>query len=284
MSAAPVRASANRLEQRLAELRRRGGKGLAPYVTAGDGGLETTLAVLRALDDAGAACVELGVPFSDPIADGPLLQQAADRALADGTTLAGILSTVREFRSGSRGRPGSELPVALMSYSNPLLRRGWSALCRDAAKAGVDALIVPDLPPEEAGEMREAALSSGICPIFFVAPTTTEPRVRMAAEASRGFLYVVGRTGVTGAATDIDAATVSFLQRVRAAAALPLAVGFGLATPGQVAAALAHADLAIVGSALVRHIHESARSAPDFVAAAARAAAGFLTELRRGLP
>ncbi|MFQ5518072.1 MAG: tryptophan synthase subunit alpha, partial [Acidimicrobiia bacterium] len=135
----------NRLEERLADRR----PGLAPYVTAGDGGLDTTLAVLRALDRAGVTCVELGVPFSDPVADGPVLQAATARALAEGTTLDGVLSVVAGFRRGGRGAAGSDLPVAIFSYANPLLRRGWRRSCELIAAAGADALIVPDLPVEE---------------------------------------------------------------------------------------------------------------------------------------
>jgi len=262
----------------------RGERGLAPYVTAGDGGLATTLEVLRALDGAGAACVELGVPFSDPIADGPVLQAAAERALAAGTSLDGILEMVREFRSGSGGSPGSELPVALFCYANPLVRRGWKEICGRAARAGVDALLVPDLPVEEGAPMRDAALSAGLCPIFFVAPTTSPERLEAAVEASRGFLYAIGRFGVTGARTELDAAALSFLRRVKEHSSLPLAVGFGIRTPEQVATVLGEADLAVVGSALVQHVHEAATQGTDFVAAAAHAACAFLRSLLEGCP
>jgi len=274
----------NRLEETLAALRRSGRRGLAPFVTAGDGGLETTLAVLRALEEAGASCVELGVPFSDPIADGPVLQAAADRALAAGTTLDGILAMLQEYRRGSRGAPPGRLPVVLMSYANPLLRRGWEAVCQELAVAGADALIVPDLPVEEGAELRAAAGGAGLGTIFLVAPSSGPERVQRAADASRGFLYVVGRYGVTGAATAFDGATRSFLARVRAATRLPLAVGFGIRDAAGVAAAVADADLAIVGSALVERLHRAAAAAPeDFVGAAVRAAADCLRELRAGL-
>jgi len=276
--------SANRLEERLERMRSRGERGLAPYVTAGDGGLATTLEVLRALDGAGAACVELGVPFSDPIADGPVLQAAAERGLAAGTGLDGILEMVREFRSGSGGSAGSDLPVALFCYANPLVRRGWEEACRQAARAGVDALLVPDLPVEEGGPMRAAALSAGLCPVFFVAPTTSQARLEAAAGASRGFLYAIGRFGVTGAPTELDASTLSFLRRVKEHCALPLAVGFGIGTPEQVATVLGEADLAVVGSALVQHVHEAASKGADFVAAAAHAACAFLRSLQEGCP
>jgi len=267
---------ANRLEARLAALRESGARGVAPYVTAGDGGLETTLCVLRALDGAGALCVELGVPFSDPIADGPVLQAAAQRALAAGATLDGVLDVVRELRAG-----GSELPLAIFSYANPLLRRGWEGAARAIAGAGGDALLVPDLPAEEGGGMRAAALEHGLCPIFFVAPTSSGARVRAAAAMSRGFLYAIGRVGTTGAETRLDDDALAFLRRVRAACELPLAVGFGLRTAEQIAAVTAEAELAIVGSALVERVHAAFSHAHDPGQAAA-AAAEYLSELRRG--
>ena len=270
--------SENRLERRLAELRKAGQAGLAPYVTAGDGGLETTLAVLRALEEGGATCVELGVPFSDPIADGPVLQAAATRALEAGTTLRGILEMVGRLRAA-----GSELPVALFSYANPLVRLGWAEAARRSAEVGVDAWLVPDLIPEEAGEMRAAALDAGICPIFFVAPTSSKERIAAAAEASRGFLYVIGRVGVTGGRTELDVAALAFLERVRQATELPLAVGFGLSSAEQVAAVTRHADLAIVGSAYVTRLHRAFTDAGGSPEAAAREAALYLRELARGL-
>ncbi len=268
----------NRLEHRLAGR----GPGLAPYITAGDGGLDTTLAVLRSLDRAGVSCVELGVPFTDPVADGPVLQAAAVRALDAGTTLEGVLGVVAEFRRGDSRNAASSLPVAIFSYTNPLLRRGWGRSCELIAAAGADALIVPDLPVEESGPMREAAARSGVCPIFFVAPTTGEERVRAAARASRGFLYVIGRVGVTGTSTTLDAAAVDYLSRVRAVAELPLAVGFGIQAMRQVGVVLRYAELAVVGSALVAHIHDGYTGGGT--AAAADAAQQFITELAKGVP
>ncbi len=278
--------SAARLCERLDALHAAGRKGLAPYVTAGDGGMATTLAVLRALDAAGAACVELGVPFSDPIADGPILQAAAERSLAAGTTLDRILDMVRELRAGSRGEPPSELPVVLFSYVNPLVRRGWKLAARMAAEAGADGWLVPDLPVEEADAMRAAALEEELAPIFFVAPTTSDSRMRAAADASRGFLYAIGRFGVTGAHTGLDQRALAFLARLRNLTELPLAVGFGLQTGAHVRAVLEHADLAVVGSALVQHIHEATRSLSDQherATMAASAARRFFDQLAPGL-
>ncbi len=240
-------------------------RGVAPYLTAGDGGLAETLRALHAVEEAGACAVELGVPFSDPIADGPRLQEAAQRALAAGATLDGILDLLARFRAA-----GGRLPVALMSYANPLRRRGWEALAQRAAAAGADALIVPDLPVEEADEMRASAAAHGLGTVFFVAPTSGAARIAAACAASTAFVYVVGRVGVTGRATELDAGVTAFVDRVRAAAAAPVALGFGIATPEDVRAAAAHADVAIVGTALVQQMHE-ARCAGRDAAAGARA-------------
>lgn len=268
----------NRLEAATHARKRAGRRALAPFVTAGDGGLATTLAVLRALARPEVACVELGLPFSDPIADGPLLQAAADRALAAGTSFEGVLALLRELRAGADA--ARDLPVAIMSYANPLHVRGFARSCEELARAGADALLVPDLPIEEGAGLREAALAAGLCPISFVAPTTTPERAAEAIRCSRGFVYAIGRCGVTGATTELDAGARAFLARTRALAGeLPLAVGFGLGSTAAVRAALDEADLAIVGSALVERIHR----APGDRAAKAAAASAFVAELARGL-
>jgi len=271
--------SADRLQKVTSALAAAGDCGIAPYVTAGDGGLDRTLAVLHALEDAGSACVELGVPFSDPIADGPILQAAAQRALDAGTTLDGILELVRRFRDA-----GGTLPILIFSYVNPLLRRGAARVARSLAEAGADGLLVPDLPVEEGRELRDAVLEAGLAPIFFVTPTTSDERARRAAEASRGFLYVIGRTGITGASTTLGADVQEYLARMRALCDLPLGVGFGLRTPEQVTAVARHATLAIVGSALVEHIHRAADGAQHPDTAAAQAAHEFVTNLKTGIP
>jgi tryptophan synthase alpha chain len=233
------------------------------------------LLLLHALERAGANCCELGVPFSDPIADGPVLQAAADRALAAGTTVDGIFATVRRFRA-----EGGQLPIALMSYCNPLGHRGWPEVCAEAAQAGVDALILPDLPVEEGAPIQAAAQAAGLCTIFFAAPTSSNERILRAVQASQGFLYVVGRTGVTGAGTTFDHRAQDFLTRVAGLAGdLPTAVGFGISSAADVRAATQHADLAIVGTALVRAIH--AAGGED--AAAVAAAESFVRELVTGL-
>lgn len=269
--------STNRLEARLTSYRAEGRRGVAPYVTAGDGGLETTREVLLALDRGGAACVELGVPFSDPIADGPILQAAAGRALERGTTLKGVLEVVRSVRDA-----GCEMPIALFSYANPLYSMGWEAAARASREAGVDGWLVPDMIPGEAGPMRRAAQDQDLACVFFAAPTSSEERIRAAAGASRGFLYAIGRLGVTGANTELTSETLDFLRRLRGACSLPIGVGFGLRTADQVAAVTDHAELAIVGSAFVDRLHRArgAHSNPSHVAAEA---AAYLEELQTGL-
>ena len=262
----------NRLEAAVGALAERGECGLAPYVTAGDGGLELTLDVLHALEGAGATCVELGVPFSDPIADGPLLQAAAQRSLDAGTTVTRILAMVERFRAA-----GGELPILFFSYSNPLFVRGIEGALGDLQAAGVDGLLIPDVPVEELEPWAEAAGRVGLAPVGFVTPTTSVARIVRAGELSRCFVYVIGRTGITGARTNLaDPETQQFLARVKATAGKPLGVGFGIRSRDQVAAIQDHATLAIVGTALVQHLFEAREAGND----APRAAAQFLANLR----
>ena len=269
--------SNNRIERALLDLQRAGRAGVAPYVTAGDGGLDTTKAVLLALEEGGATCVELGVPFSDPIADGPVLQAAAARALASGTSLRSILKMLSELRA-----EGCELPIALFSYANPLYHMGWESAARASREAGVDGWLVPDMIPEQAGPMRKAADGADIACIFFAAPTSSSARIRAAAEASRGFLYAIGRVGVTGGATTLDASTLQFLAQLRSDCALPIGVGFGLRDAQQIAAVTQHAELAIVGSAFVQRLHDVHAKDPS-PRAVAQEASVYLNELQQGL-
>ena len=271
--------ASNRLVQRLTGLRAEGRRGLAPYVTAGDGGLERTRLVLEALDAAGATCVELGIPFSDPIADGPVLQAAAQRSLDAGTTLDSVVAMVRDLRAG-----GCELPLLCFSYFNPLYSRGLERACAELAAAGLDGVLVPDLPVEEAGTLVDAARREELCTIQFVAPTSTPERRRTAIASSSGFVYAIGRLGVTGARTELSPAALEYLQEVQAASDLPVAVGFGIVGADQVRAVTEHCDLAIVGSAIVKQLHSTAPgSGPDQDRLAARAAADLYAELATGL-
>ncbi len=273
--------SAGRLEAKTAELTRGGRCGLAPYVTAGDGGLDRTLAVLQALEGAGADCVELGLPFSDPVADGPTLQAAAQRALAAGTTFQGVLELIERLRGA-----GGQIPLLAFCYANTIVSRGARAACAQLAAAGADGLLIPDLPVEERGCLQDAVEEADLAQVFFVTPTTSSERIVAAAEASRGFLYVIGRTGVTGARTQLGTAGHEYLTRVRGLVDCPLGVGFGIRGPEEVAAVAPHAQLAIVGSALVEHIHQASLERhpdQDASSACASAAATFLTHLRGGL-
>jgi tryptophan synthase alpha chain len=264
----------NRLVQTTQALRAAERRGLAPYLTAGDGGLESTLQELFAIEQAGACCVELGVPFSDPIADGPFLQAAAQRALDSGTNLKAILQMLGDFRAG-----GGSMPIALMTYANPLYRNGLAPTIAEVSAAGADALIIPDLPLEEGEPVEEACLEHGLCPVFFAAPTSSEARIREAGRRSKGFLYVVGRIGVTGASTSFDAETQEFLATTRELSEVPIAVGFGIGTADHVQEAVRSADLAIVGTALVRHLFEVQQQGGE----RATAAASMVRELCTGL-
>lgn len=241
----------SRIYQCLEELRQQGKKALIPFITAGDPDLAGTVELARVLAGAGADIIELGVPFSDPLADGPVIQQSSGRALAAGTNLPGILAAVREIKNSC------QTPVVLMGYYNPFYKYGLWRFVRDASRAGVDGLIVPDLPLEEAGPLDRMALEEGLDLIYLVAPTTTEPRLEKVASRARGFIYCVSVTGVTGARQEINTDLGEFTGRVRRFTSLPLAVGFGIAGPGQAARVAEHCDAVVVGSALVRIIGES---------------------------
>ena len=261
----------NRLEHATQTLRETNQRGVAPYLTAGDGGLTTTLAVLHALEKAGATCVELGFPFSDPIADGPVLQAAAQRSLEAGTTFADTLEMVATYR-----KEGGELPLAFMSYINPLLQHGGlSSTCQRIAYAGADALVIPDLPLEESEELEKVCWENRLAPILFAAPTSGDARIQKAGSRSHGFLYVVGRVGITGGSTAFDNTTQEFLQTARRLSNAPIAVGFGIRTADDIRSATKYADLAIVGTALVEKLHYSKDPA--------KTAFDFLKELQSGL-
>ncbi len=249
-----------------------------PYLTAGDPDLETTARLLPALSEAGADLLELGVPFSDPIADGPVNQRAAMRALAAGTTLAGVLDVV------SAVRRRVDLPIVLFTYLNPLLAHGLERFAEQAAASGVDGVLTVDLPPEEAASGYLPALAAaGLDPVFLLAPTSGRDRVRRAAAASRGFVYYVARTGVTGERDRLEPELVERVRKLRRLLRLPLAVGFGISTPEQVAAVSGVADGVVVGSALVRTVEELGRdpALPQRLAAEARALAAGITPRRR---
>jgi tryptophan synthase alpha chain len=235
------------------------------YLTAGDPSAGATVAMARALDAAGADILELGVPFSDPIADGPVLQRAAERALSSGTTLDGVLEMARRIRRET------DLALVLFSYLNPMLSRGIEAVARETREAGFDGALVTDLPPEEAGEYQPALRAAGLDTVFLVSPTSPASRMREAARLSSGFLYVVSRPGTTGARGSLPADLETTVRRGRrAAGSLPLAIGFGIATPEAARRAASLADGVIVGSALVREAEQAGESREEAVAHLAR--------------
>ncbi len=218
-----------------------------PYHAMGYPSRALTLELIAELAAAGADLFEIGIPHSDPLADGPVIQAATQRALEQGATVADCLAMVAELRA-----QGVEQPFCAMSYTNPMLAYGLERFVRDAAAAGIDGLIVPDLPPEEAGELESAARAAGLATVYMLAPTSTEARIRLVAQHATGFIYLVSVTGITGARTELPPDLADFVQRVRRHSALPLAVGFGIGTGAQAAAVAGVADGVIVGSALVR--------------------------------
>jgi tryptophan synthase alpha chain len=223
-----------------------------PFLMAGDPHLATTAELVVALAEAGADVVELGVPFSDPIADGPVNQAAAARALGAGTTLQGIVATVAALRART------DVPVVLFSYFNPILRYGVERLATHAADSGVDGILCVDLPPEEAaGEYQSALAGAGLDAIYLLAPTSTPERIRSVAKAGSGFVYYVSRTGVTGERSALPLELAREVKAVRSRSKLPVAVGFGISTPEQAAAVARIADGVVVGSALVRMVGEA---------------------------
>jgi tryptophan synthase alpha chain len=219
-----------------------------PYVTAGDPSLERSIEIVRALARAGAGVIELGVPFSDPIADGPTNQRAAERSLRAGTTLSGVLAAVEVIRQDL------EIPIVLFTYANPVLRYGIEAFAEDAAIAGVDGVLFTDVPAEEMAPFEEQISARDIDLIMLVTPTSTRQRMKAAARFGGGFLYLVSRTGVTGARQELDGGLADTIRMARKASRLPVAVGFGISTPEQVATVAEKADGVVVGSAIVSRI------------------------------
>ncbi|MCB2102014.1 MAG: tryptophan synthase subunit alpha, partial [Rhodobacterales bacterium] len=239
-----------RLARRFAALKAQGRRGLVAFITAGDPNAEVSAAILAGLPAAGADVIELGMPFSDPMADGPSIQVASQRALAAGGSLAGTLDLVRGFRAGG----DDDTPIVLMGYYNPIYVYGVDRFLADAKAAGVDGLIIVDLPPEEGDELCVPALNAGINFIFLTAPTTDDARLPTVVEKASGFVYYVSVTGVTGAAAAAQADVAAAVARLRRHTDLPVAVGFGIKTPDQARAVASVADAAVVGTAIVDRI------------------------------
>lgn len=235
-----------RLTQRFADLEKRHDKALVTFITAGDPDLATTAELIPLLAEAGADIIELGMPFSDPMADGPTIQLSSERALAAGTTLDGILSMV------GRVRATSDIPIILMGYLNPIHAYGYARFAREAAQAGVDGVLLVDMPPEESREFLHAARAHGLNTIFLLTPTSDPSRIATVAKLGEGFLYYVTVTGVTGARQEVSASLSAELGEIRGKVKLPIVAGFGISTPQQAAGVAALADGVVVGSAIVK--------------------------------
>jgi tryptophan synthase alpha chain len=267
----------SRLDETFARLRARGERALLPYFTAGDPSLADTRRLVIEAARRGADVVELGVPFSDPLADGPVIQRAGTRALAGGTTVARVLETVAGLRAEI------DVPIVLLTYYNPVLAFGLKAFARTAVDAGVDGAIVADLPPEESDPLGTEATAAGLDLVYMVAPTSTPARVRLIARKSRGFIYVVSLTGVTGERQQLPADMATQIATIRRETAMPVCVGFGISTPAQVATVGRVADGAAVGSAIVRLV-ESRAGSPTLVEDVGKFIAELKAPLREPLP
>lgn len=243
-----------RIQERFRSLREAGELGIVAYITAGDPSLDATLKFVLALAEAGADVIELGVPFSDPLADGPTIQRASERALKSGTTLAGVLELVRRIRRTS------QVPLVLFSYYNPILQMGLEKFATAAEITGADGVLATDLTPEESDDYRRILGAHHLDTIFLGAPTSTDERLAKIAACSSGFLYLISRTGVTGAKDVLPDDLPALLRRARAATHLPIAVGFGISVPGHVSVLGGLADAAVVGSALVSEIEKATKS------------------------
>jgi tryptophan synthase alpha chain len=267
--------SGSRIAARFAALKREGRAGFVAYVMAGDPSPAASLDILRRLPAAGADIIELGLPFSDPMADGPSIQRAAIRALAAGMTLTGVLNLARAFRETDQ-----TTPLVLMGYLNPLLSRGLAAFAADAASAGVDGVIVVDCPPEEAEPLADALAAEGLDLIRLATPTTDTTRLAVVARRTSGFIYYVSVTGVTGGKTARAVDIAPAVARVRKATGLPVAVGFGIRTPEQAAAVAEVADAAVVGSALVEIVEAETAAGRDPAPAVADAVSALSLAVR----
>ena len=244
----------SRIAETFARLRAEKRPGLVTYTTAGDPDLSRSAAILEALDRAGADVLEVGVPFSDPLADGPVIQRATERALAAGSSLKASLALVADVRAHVTA------PIVIFSYVNPLMRMGIETFARQAAESGVDGVLALDLPIEEAHGFHQALTGAGLDAIFLLSPTTTDVRIRRAAEMGSGFLYGISRLGVTGARDTVASGAADLVGRIRAHTSMPIALGFGISRPEHVTEVCGYADAAVVGSALVSLIAEGGDS------------------------
>jgi tryptophan synthase alpha chain len=262
----------SRIQKKFSELKKAGEAALIPFITAGDPDLQTTLRIMRALEAGGADCIELGVPFSDPTADGPTIQRASERALKNQITIRQILQMLGQFRSAS------EVPVILFGYFNPFFKFGLKEFSRESARAGADGVLCVDLPPEESQELKRWTDAEGMDLIFLLSPASGKERLRLVAQKGRGFIYYVSVTGVTGARQSVDRQLRSQVAEVRRVASIPVGVGFGISTPQQAAWIVEFADAVVIGSALVETIERTSGSL-----AKARAAGDFVSKIKRAM-
>lgn len=244
----------NRIEERFADLKRQRKKGLVVYIGAGDPDLEATRELALAFDKAGADVLELGIPFSDPLADGLVNQLAAQRGLDSGTTPAGVLDTVKSIRKDS------QIPIVFFVYYNLLHRYGLERFIKDSADAGVDGILILDLPPEESEDYSQLMQDAGLCPVFLIAPTTPDERIQSIVEHGKGFIYYVSREGVTGMQTSISSTISDMTGSIRKRTNLPIAIGFGISNPEQAQQVATNGDAIVVGSAVVNKIAEQGKS------------------------
>lgn len=240
----------NRIDKKFKQLKKEGKKAFIAYITAGDPDLAATKNIVLALERSGVDIVELGIPFSDPLADGPTIQAASQRALKKGANLKKIFAAVRSLRAKT------DMPIVFMTYYNPVLKYGLEKFCKSCKSCGVDGVIVPDLPFEEAAELKKFSKKTGVAAIFLVAPTSTPERIKKISESSRGFIYYVSLTGVTGARAKLPAEVVSKIKSIKSLTDKPVAVGFGISNATQASRIASVADGVIVGSAIVRIMGE----------------------------
>ena len=246
-----------KIEEKFCELREKNKAALICYVTAGDPDIDFTGQIIDCMEASGVDMVEIGIPFSDPMADGPVIQAASERSLANATSLSDVLSLVRKIRFRS------DIPIILFGYYNPFFSYGAQRFARDAREAGADGVLVVDLPPEEAGELGIHMEREGLDRIFLLAPTSTEERIEMVSQSASGFIYVVSVTGVTGARPDMDYDLEDLVVRIRHRSELPVGVGFGVSSARQAAEIASFSDAVIVGSALVRIIEGAGKKKPE---------------------
>jgi tryptophan synthase alpha chain len=249
-----------RISETFRRLMKKGGKAFIPYVMAGDPSPDKTVETVHMLEECGADIVELGVPFSDPLADGPTIQRASERALSNGVTLRKVISLVRDLRQST------QVPLVLMTYFNPVFKYGLEDFIGNARVAGVDGMIIPDLLPDEAGDFIRLSRKASLDTIFLLAPTSTEERIRKVVKASTGFIYYVSMTGITGANLSLDGSMKTLISSIRKLTDKPIAVGFGVSTPDEASVVSKLADGVIVGSAIVKRLHDAPDELQDYLA------------------